>query len=245
MLKQMLRQTLTRLGSFIWSLASHFVRAGVSWGWIKPYHLRVRVISVGNIQVGGSGKTPLVAQIANEAHARGLRVAILTRGYKSVWEKTGGVIFPSQHTKDLQKDVTIDPKLCGDEPALLHELAPYAAIAVGANRIRSYMRLVHELRWAVDLVILDDGFQHLKIHRDLDVVALTSKTRRDVLYRDFDSSLNSKSNSIFCVWTKGSNVPSGMMNARSSMRGSFSVFSGGEALVRRKKNLARIRNCRF
>ncbi|MGK5089628.1 tetraacyldisaccharide 4'-kinase [Bdellovibrionota bacterium FG-2] len=227
---------LNQVGSFLWSLATLVMRILVEWGLIKPYHLRVRVISVGNIQVGGSGKTPLVAQIANEAHARGLRVAILTRGYKGAWEKTGGVIFPEDlQPTGLPNESTVRPEICGDEPALLHELAPFAAIAIGADRVRSFMNLVHELRWAVDLVILDDGFQHFRIHRDLDVVALTSRTRSEILFRDFDSSVTHAGGAVFCVWTKGDEVPSVLDGWQPSMRVRLQISQDARRLMVEKK----------
>ncbi len=76
--------------SILWSSASELINLLLKVGVLKGVSLGCRVMSVGNIQAGGSGKTPLVIQIAKEAVAKGLKVCILSRGYKSEWERTGG-----------------------------------------------------------------------------------------------------------------------------------------------------------
>jgi tetraacyldisaccharide 4'-kinase len=156
-----------------------------------------RVISVGNLQAGGAGKTPLVARIANEAAGRGKRVCILCRGYGGEWELSGGVIRPgsSQEVNALET---------GDEAALLAELAPQAWIGVGADRVRQYARTVLEAGQPFEVVVLDDGFQHWKIRKDLEVVALTSRGPTETLFRDFGSALD---NADLVVWTKGEREP--------------------------------------
>ncbi len=187
---------LTWTASAVWSCLSALARALSAWGFLKKQRLSCRVISVGNIQVGGAGKTPLVAQIAREAAERGQLVVILCRGYGGEWESQGGVIAPGTCAPDVVE--------CGDEAALLHELAPHAWIGVGARRAEQFKKIaanLEKLGKLADLVILDDGFQHWKIHKDLEVVAITSKTRGEVLFRDWSSALR---HAGLVVWTKGS-----------------------------------------
>ena len=119
-------------------------------GILKSKKLPVPVISVGGIAAGGSGKTPAVIAIAGALAQRGLRVGILTRGYASSGE--GGVVNQ------------LDADRYGDEPVLIKKRVPAAAVIVGADRYNN------ALQQSVDIFILDDGFQHLQLHRDLDVV---------------------------------------------------------------------------
>lgn len=121
-------------------------RAGILHGRRLP----VPVISVGGIAAGGSGKTPATIAIARALADRGLRVGVLTRGYRRSGQ--GGVVE------------ALDPDRFGDEPVLIKKRVPEARVIVGKNR---YDNAIREL---VDIFILDDGFQHLQLHRDLDVV---------------------------------------------------------------------------
>lgn len=184
------------LGSLGWSLVNASVRLLKSKGVLQPVRLPSRVISVGNIQAGGAGKTPLVAKAANDAAARGLRVCILTRGYRSEWEHGGGVIAPMGHPEH----VPVDVRKCGDEAALLHELCPFAWIGVGADRVRQYQRVGELSEAPMDWVILDDGFQNWKIAKDVDIVAVTGRGPAEMLHRDFPKALHG---SNLVVWTKG------------------------------------------
>lgn len=108
------------------------------------------VVSVGNLSAGGTGKTPLVALLANAAMSSGKRVAILTRGYR----RRGGA--PGE----------------GDEVKLLRRLVPGVTIVVDADRVRGASACV---RAGADLILLDDGFQHRRLRRDLDIVLLDAK----------------------------------------------------------------------
>ncbi|HKO01851.1 MAG TPA: tetraacyldisaccharide 4'-kinase, partial [Thermoanaerobaculia bacterium] len=121
-------------------------RAGV----LRAKRLPKPVISVGNIAIGGSGKTPAVIAIARALVDEGLEVAILTRGYGRTGE--GGRVD------------SFDAARFGDEPLVIHKAVPNANVIVGSKR--------HEngSRENCDVYLLDDGFQHLQLHRDLDVV---------------------------------------------------------------------------
>lgn len=132
-------------------------------GWRTSARLPGRVISVGNVTVGGTGKTPVVILLATWLLAEGRRVAILSRGYK----RTGGAprLLVSDGTQLL-----VGPSEAGDEPFLIARRCPQAIVAVGSDRA-ALGRWVLE-RCPVDVFILDDGFQHLSLHRDVDLVLL-------------------------------------------------------------------------
>jgi tetraacyldisaccharide 4'-kinase len=119
-------------------------------GILRSKRVPAPVISVGNISMGGAGKTPAVIAIANALAQRGLRVAVLTRGYGRSGQ--GGVVE------------TLDPVRYGDEPVLIKKRTENVAVIVGRNRY------ANALQHSYDVYVLDDGFQHLQIRRDLDIV---------------------------------------------------------------------------
>jgi tetraacyldisaccharide 4'-kinase len=211
------------VASAFWSSASKWARNAASRGRLSQVTLDARVISVGNVQAGGTGKTPVTAQIAREAIARGLSVCILSRGYLSDWERDGGVIAPmSVDTKP------VDANFCGDEPALLHELVPEAWIAVGADRIKQFEVAKSRFGRAFDLVILDDGFQHWKIKKNLEVVAMTSAKMGEKYFRDWPSAV-AQANLV--VWTKGDLMPDACGQPLCKVRYHVSAPSGACWLI--------------
>jgi tetraacyldisaccharide 4'-kinase len=121
------------------------------------------VVSVGNLHWGGSGKTPLVAAVAAHLRDRGLAVCILSRGYAS---QGRGVRVVSAGEGPL-----LGPLLGGDEPVLLAGELPGVAVVVGADRYRAGLHALRRLSPPPDLFLLDDGFSHLALRRDLDLVA--------------------------------------------------------------------------
>ncbi|MDT4897987.1 MAG: tetraacyldisaccharide 4-kinase [Acidobacteriota bacterium] len=133
-------------------------------GALRIHKIGSPVISVGNITTGGTGKTPLVEYIARAAAKKGRRVCILTRGYGRA-DARGRVLVSDG------KQILADALAGGDEPRLLAEmLQGVAAIISDADRLGA-------ARWAEenlgsDVFILDDGFQHLRLARDLDLVTV-------------------------------------------------------------------------
>ena len=129
--------------------------------WLRQHHLPKPVVSVGNLTVGGTGKTPLVIWLAQQLHSNGQRVAILSRGYGR--QAPSGNVMVSDGT-GLVKDW----RMAGDEPWMIAMNCPWAIVAVGPDR--------HSLgQWVLeqmdcDYFILDDGYQHLSLYRDLDVL---------------------------------------------------------------------------
>lgn len=133
-------------------------------GMLASFELGGPVISVGNITTGGTGKTPVVAWVAHALAQEGLRVCILTRGYGR--RREGERVLVSDGASLLA-----DAESGGDEPRLLAEMLQGAA-AVLSDRDR-----VAAARWAGDnlgseIFVLDDGFQHLRVKRELDIVTV-------------------------------------------------------------------------
>ncbi len=132
-------------------------------GWLNAGRLARPVVSVGNLTAGGAGKTPLVALLAKLLLERGVKPAILTRGYR----RDPG---PSLIAIDPAPARSADPRKTGDEPAWLARELPDVPIVISADRYRA--GAVAEQRYRVDVHLLDDGFQHLKLWRNVDVVAI-------------------------------------------------------------------------
>lgn len=133
-------------------------------GFFRVFKLSVPVISVGNITVGGTGKTPLVEVLARFFAKEGWRVGILTRGYG---RRSTGMIVVSDG-----KTIIARPKLTGDEPLVLanHLLEDGIPVFVGKNRVATAKKAVEI--YNCNLLILDDGFQYRKLARDIDIVTL-------------------------------------------------------------------------
>lgn len=121
------------------------------------------VISVGNLAVGGTGKTPLTAHIARHLQAQGKQVAVLSRGYGGSSSGTPRIVSDGE-------TVYLTPAEAGDEPSLLARQLPGVMVVVGADRYAAGRLAEREL--APDVFILDDGFQHLRLHRDLNILLL-------------------------------------------------------------------------
>ncbi|MDX2010444.1 MAG: tetraacyldisaccharide 4'-kinase [Myxococcaceae bacterium] len=117
----------------------------------------VQVVSVGNLVVGGAGKTPLVIFLAQWALASGLRVAVLSRGHGRA----------SRGPLDFDAAALPDEPRCGDEPRLIARKAPGARLYVDADRLRA--ATVARANGA-QVAILDDGFQHRRLARDVDLL---------------------------------------------------------------------------
>lgn len=126
--------------------------------------LRRPVISVGNLAVGGRGKTPMVSAIARELLAMGEHPAILTRGYARARPEDGVVIVrdPLGLRADLAR--------AGDEPLMLARSLPGVSVLVSSDRYLAGRLAEHQ--FAATVHLLDDGFQHLQLDRDVDIVMI-------------------------------------------------------------------------
>ncbi len=179
--------------SLLWSSVNWARSRAYRVGWISSQRVDPIVISVGNIQAGGAGKTPVVAWIAEQGRLHGLRVAILLRGYGGNLEQSGGVISPSTSDADYRQ--------FGDEAVLLSRLAPAAWIGVGADRRKSLAEVSRQAK--IDWVILDDGFQNYQLRRDLNIVLLSTESHPRI-YRDFHARVREAD---LILWTKGEIAP--------------------------------------
>ncbi len=172
----------------------------------------IPVVSVGNLTVGGSEKTPLALEILRLGLEAGRRPSLVTRGYKGSWEKSGGVLSNGKCLLGGWREA-------GDEPAMIARRLPRAGIFVGKHR---YLSCVQAKAGGFDLAVLDDGFQHLKLGRDLDIVL-----------HDADSSsplregLSALSRADILLWKKG-----GSPNRLSAVRRRFPALAVYEYEVR-------------
>ena len=126
----------------------------------------VPVISVGNLTVGGTGKTPLVAWLAKRLLQTGLRVAILSRGYKASAATT---CLPSEHAGSDTFAATYSQQIYNDEGRELLAEIPGILLRQGKNRIELARKAIAD---GAQVLLLDDGFQHRQLHRDLDIVLI-------------------------------------------------------------------------
>ncbi|NOY70689.1 MAG: tetraacyldisaccharide 4'-kinase [Deltaproteobacteria bacterium] len=119
------------------------------------------VISVGNISAGGTGKTPMTVYIARMLRNRGLRPVIVSRGYGGEGVKHGAVVSDGNR-------LLCGPDISGDEPYLMASALFGVPVLVGADRFRSGSVAI--TRFSPSVIILDDGFQHRRLFRDVDLV---------------------------------------------------------------------------
>lgn len=139
-------------------------------GLLHRARLRGAVISVGNLSVGGSGKTPVVALVASLLQREGLRVAVLSRGYGGSFR--GEVLVVSDGAS-----VRAGALEAGDEPVMLAHSLPGVVVAVGPRR--DEVGRAVEAQFGPVVHVLDDGFQHLRLQRDLDVLCLQESDLAD------------------------------------------------------------------
>jgi tetraacyldisaccharide 4'-kinase len=139
---------------------------------IRASTLGCQVISVGNVTVGGTGKTPIVETFARSLQQKGRKVAILSRGYKSrktpLWEK---ILKKEERLPRVVSDgdrLLLNSDLAGDEPYMLASNLPEIVVLVDKDRVKSGKYAIKN--FGCDTLVLDDGFQYLKLQHRLDIV---------------------------------------------------------------------------
>ena len=146
--------------------AYRFRRFAYNYNIFKAHEFHVPIISVGNISFGGTGKTPLVIWISEYLASLEKKVMILTRGYRGKLEHSRGIIRSGIK-------LGINPVDFGDEALLLARRLKHASLVVGKNRVRNLETYFSsELP---DVVLLDDGFQHLRLKRQLNIVLFDAR----------------------------------------------------------------------
>ncbi|MEW5723957.1 MAG: tetraacyldisaccharide 4'-kinase [Thermodesulfobacteriota bacterium] len=135
-------------------------------GLAKPRALPVRVVSVGNLTVGGTGKTPLVMTIARELSRRGLRPAVVSRGYRGRGRAAVNVVSDGAR-------VLLGPAEAGDEPYLLARSLPGVPVLTGRDRYLAGLAAVED--FGAGTIVLDDGFQHIQLARNADLLLLDAR----------------------------------------------------------------------
>ncbi|MBL7196511.1 MAG: tetraacyldisaccharide 4'-kinase [Candidatus Omnitrophica bacterium] len=125
---------------------------------LPTYRPKCKVVSVGNITLGGTGKTPLVEWIANYLIKNNKKPSIIIRGYKRPRLKQSGIISQNSGYFEI-----------GDEASMLKDNLDDINIGIGRDKIKSARQLE---RRQCDIIILDDGFQHWRLRRDLDIVTI-------------------------------------------------------------------------
>ncbi len=143
---------LLRVPEFLYLCTIRLRNSLYSKGVLKSHRVSAMVFSIGNITTGGTGKTPFVIWLCNLLKQKNIDCAILSRGYKAIQE----------------------PKLklqsCLDEPAILAESCPEVPIIVNPDRVAGASEAIS--RFAVKALIMDDGFQHRRLSRDLDIIII-------------------------------------------------------------------------
>jgi tetraacyldisaccharide 4'-kinase len=149
--------------SWIYGTAAFLRRAFHDAGLMKPAHLPCPTISIGNITTGGTGKTPMTIHVAALLKTAGLTPLIVSRGYKGSASAQGGIVSDGQN-------LLMDAGRSGDEPLLMAKRLPGVPVAVGQDRYRIATEAIR--RFAPDVILLDDGFQHFQLARNIDIVLL-------------------------------------------------------------------------
>ena len=139
-----------------------------TFGFFISRKLPTKVISIGNITAGGTGKTPAVIYLVKLFLKKGIKVGVLSRGYG---RKTAG----TQLVTDGERPVD-DWRNFGDEPTLIAQKLPGVPVVVDTNRYRGGMFLIKN--FGPDIIIMDDAFQHRAIERDIDIVLINSQDTR-------------------------------------------------------------------
>jgi tetraacyldisaccharide 4'-kinase len=147
--------------------------AAFDLGLLRARRVSVPVISVGNLTAGGTGKTPLVEMLVGLLLSEGRKPVVVSRGYG---RQSHGVLVVSNG-----QDPPVDVTQGGDEPVEIAHRFPSVGVVVGGKRVDAALLAISELH--ADVIVLDDGYQHRYLKRDLDIVVLDARTdlTRDLL----------------------------------------------------------------
>jgi len=139
-------------------------------GWLRARALDVPVISIGNLTIGGSGKSPMTAHVADILHRAGLRPAVISRGYRGSHRGPATIVSSG-------KGPVAAASVAGDEPVMLARMLEGVPVIVSRRREDGATLAVQQM--GARCVVLDDGFQHRALHRNLDILLLDSQEPPD------------------------------------------------------------------
>jgi tetraacyldisaccharide 4'-kinase len=138
------------------------------WGVFKVRRIKRPVIAVGNLSVGGTGKTPAIESLLNWIISEGYKPGVVAKGYGGNFSGVKRVTFSNER---------IVKEFFGDEPEFLAQKYPNVPVYVGKNKSLAAQQLI--ANEAVDIVLVDDGFQHRALHRNLDLLIVDPFAKRD------------------------------------------------------------------
>ncbi len=159
--KALMKRTVFTPLSIIWEWVYRVRRSFYEYGVFKKNTFKVPVVSVGNLSFGGTGKTPTIIWLADWLNEQGLTPVVLTRGYKGLLENSSGLLKSGQKFR-------LNPFDYGDEPLMISNKMKKGAVIVGKRRAENLLKYFSEVH--PDVVLLDDGFQHLQIFRSFNLV---------------------------------------------------------------------------
>ncbi|MGL1932942.1 MAG: tetraacyldisaccharide 4'-kinase [Desulfotalea sp.] len=151
------------------SIYSYLMKARVflyEKGILKSVKADIPIISVGNLTMGGTGKTPTTHYIARLLQNNGFSPAIISRGYSGKASKEINIVSNTE-------TILLSPREAGDEPYMLASMLPGVPVITGRKRILTTSFAIKE--YGVNVLLLDDGFQHLPVQRDCDLVLFDAK----------------------------------------------------------------------
>lgn len=152
--------------AWLYAAGAWLHRAAYARGWRRARRLRCKVVSVGNLTAGGSGKTPTAAWLAAALARRGHETALATRGYGRLGREPVCVASDGRY-------VRASVEQAGDEPLLLAAHAPGVPVVVARDRALAGLRAMSA--FGTEVLVLDDGFQHHRLARDVDVVVVDGR----------------------------------------------------------------------
>ncbi|MCX7973952.1 MAG: tetraacyldisaccharide 4'-kinase [Candidatus Aminicenantes bacterium] len=202
--------------SFLITLASWAVRSA-SWTRNKLYDVGLKriksppilTISIGNLAFGGTGKTPCALFLLAILQEKGWRPCFISRGYRGLWEKRGGIVSNG-------RQILANWKEAGDEPYMVARRLPEVPVIVGRNRFASCLAGFH---LGCQIAVLDDAFQHRSLERHLDIVLLSPE---DQAQRESWSAL--KRANFILIQGKKEELPKAVHQAITSAQKESSIF---------------------
>lgn len=159
--------------SFLYYIAVKIREKLYRMGFLREKHLSCPVISVGNIAIGGSGKTTISILIADFFSRRGKDVCVVCRSFSNAFPRESQFV-------SIRGRILLDVQFCGDEPYLIASHLEKGSVIAGRRKWWSAEVALRDEKF--DLIVVDDGYQHLKLHRDINILILTGRELDSYLF---------------------------------------------------------------